>query len=276
MANDVSRSDRQGEALGLIPAAPMPPTPFTMHKYFQLIYVRRGSVPITIGDVSTVLHEGDLALTVPFLFHRNDPAPDAMVMELRIASYLCNEATRVFEHKRPIRPYLRKEELPPLIPSLLKTLSQRVRELSATPAELMEYRFSQRQCVTLLPYLAVLLLEISQSMPLAETDHADISVTEKILTYCNVNYGLEISRDMVARDCNVSLAMVSQTFTQMGISFRDYINALRINRAYAMLTTTKKPITEIIYECGYSNQGTFNRNFQLQFGKSPRDIRQGR
>lgn len=276
MVGELHSSDRRGEALGYVPAAQVIAKPYTVHKYFRLLYVRRGSVPITIGDVSVVLQEGDLALTVPFLFHRNDPAPDALVTELRIAPYLCNEAGRLFEHKRPIRPYLRRDELPPLIPELIKTLGHRAKELSAAPADLVEYRFSQRQCITLLPYISVLLLELHRSMPLMDVEQGDISATEKILTYCNTNYGLEISRDMVARECNVSLAAVSQTFTQMGVSFRDYINALRINRAYALLTTTKKPITEIIYECGYSNQGTFNRNFQLEFGKSPRDIRQGR
>jgi len=77
----------------------------------------------------------------------------------------------------------------------------------------------------------------------------------------------------VAKACKVSPGFISQSFQRLGISFRDYINNLRISHAYELLVNTKKPITEIIYESGFSNQGTFNRNFQDRFGRSPRDLR---
>ena len=278
MANMMPGSYNQyGGAFRLVRFDSMLPYPYTMHEHFELFYIKKGSITLTIDDVTVTLHEGDLSLTVPFVFHKNELAPTAVVEMMNIAPYICSEAAQVFGNKRPLRPYLRSNEISPLVRELLTTIPSFVKELQP-PKHYAEvhstsYAFSRDRCSPIQAYLTVLLLELSHNMPLVEINERNITTMQKVLKYCTANFNQEITRHSVSRDCNVSLGMISQTFNRLGTSFRDYVNTLRINRAYQLLTTTKKPITEIIYECGYSNQGTFNRNFQLQFGKSPRDVR---
>lgn len=269
-----------GGAFRLVLFDSMLPYPYTMHEHFELFYIKKGSIQLTIDDISVTLHEGDLSLTVPFVFHKSELAPDVVVEMMNIAPYICSEAAQVFGNKRPLRPYLRKDEITPLVRELITTIPKIANELQ-TPRQhsalhTTTYQFSRDACGSVQAYLSVLLLELSKHMTLVEIDERNITTMQKVLKYCTANFNQEITRHSVSRDCNVSLGMISQTFNRLGTSFRDYVNTLRINRAYQLLTTTKKPITEIIYECGYSNQGTFNRNFQLQFGKSPRDVRHGK
>lgn len=258
----------------------VPPCTYTMHEHFELFYVKKGTVVLTVDDVTATLCQGDLSLIAPYVFHKNEPAPDAIVETMHIAPYICNDAAQVFGDKQPLRPYLRSKELPFLVREILRSVSEILAQMQDPQTEpeacRTTYQFNQNQCGCFHAYLSVLLLELSRNMPLSEGNKGNTTTMQKILKYCAANFGQEITRRSVSRDCNVSVGMISLTFNRLGTSFRDYINTMRISRAYQLLTTTKKPITEIIYECGYSNQGTFNRNFQLQFGKSPRDVRHGK
>lgn len=247
--------------------------PFTMHERFELLYVRKGTLTLNIDKSTVTLHAGDLALIVPFAFHKNAPAGDFSVEFFSISPQLCPDAAYLFGANRPARPYLRSHEISPLLRELLVAIPEIITKKSAA-ANGDKYRLTLEESKPLQPYISVMLLEVTKKMTLLPVDTRNIPSMQKILHYCSTNFNQEITRDSVAEHCGVSLSSISQTFANLGISFRDYINTLRINRAYQLLTTTKKPITEIIYECGYSNQGTFNRNFQLQFGKSPRDLRQ--
>ena len=275
-----SAYDQSNGSFRLVQFDSILPHPYTIHEHFELFYVKKGSLTVTIDDVTITLNEGDLSLTAPFVFHKNEPSSDVVVEMMHIAPYICSEASQIFGSKRPLRPYLRKREISPLVRELLVAVPKFVKEHQKSRYTQAQhsttYQFTRDRCSPFQAYLSVLLLELSRSMTLVEIDEKNISTVQKVLKYCTANFGQEITRQSVSADCNVSLGTISQIFNRMGTSFRDYVNTLRINRAYQLLTTTKKPITEIIYECGYSNQGTFNRNFQLQFGKSPRDVRHGK
>jgi len=254
--------------------------PYTMHAYFEILYIRKGSLDITIDNVTVTLHPGDIALVTPFVFQKSEAAPNIKLDILRISPYICPDAAATFKNCRPLRPYLKAKEQQPLIRELIAVLpeiiSSRAAPHAAQDGQSASYTLVRDQCGPVVPYLSVLLMELSKAMPLVENIERNSSAMQKVLKYCTDNFNQEITRQMVSRECNVSMGVISQIFNRLGTSFRDYINTLRIDHAYQLLTSTKKPITEIIYECGYANQGTFNRNFQLHFGKSPRDIRHGR
>lgn len=256
----------------------MLPYPYTMHEHFELFRVKKGSLTVTIDDVLVTLEEGDVSLTAPFVFHKSELSPTATVEMMNIAPHLCSEVAHLYNKQKPRQPYIRKANLPPLVNDLLDTIPSIIQGMTKDIG--MDgnhtYALGPQKSTGIQPYLSVLLLELTRCMELVPSDEHNINSMQKVLKYCTANFAQEITRHIVASDCNVSLGMISQTFNRLGTSFRDYINTLRINRAYQLLITTKKPITEIIYECGYSNQGTFNRNFYAQFGKSPRDIRHGK
>ncbi len=56
-------------------------------------------------------------------------------------------------------------------------------------------------------------------------------------------------------------------------SFSRYILEKRLQRACALLTTTRASITEVALQCGFNTISFFNRAFKERFGLSPREYR---
>lgn len=263
-------------AINYTPGCHVNAYPYTMHEHFECFYIRQGEVHMTIDGAAVTLGPGDLSFTSSFLFHRIEHSANARADILIFSPSVCAQVSQLFANRKPVRPYLRKSELPPILEQMMSSLPAVFRELPTggeKPKHTYSYKLGQEECKTLGPYLSVLLLELVRVMPLVTLESANISSMQNILAYCSANYTQDISREAVAQACHVSTGIVSQIFSRMGTSFRDYINSLRIAKAYYLLISTQTPITEIIYECGYSNQGTFNRNFYTQFGMTPRQVR---
>lgn len=58
-----------------------------------------------------------------------------------------------------------------------------------------------------------------------------------------------------------------------GTSLGGYRRRIKIERAISMLATTNKPLSEIAYSCGFSDQSHFIRAFKEQTGLLPKGIR---
>ena len=61
----------------------------------------------------------------------------------------------------------------------------------------------------------------------------------------------------------------------MGISFLEYVNEIRVSHIYYDLVHTDQPISELIEENGFTNQKLFNKTFKRIYGKTPSAIRKG-
>jgi transcriptional regulator GlxA family with amidase domain len=48
---------------------------------------------------------------------------------------------------------------------------------------------------------------------------------------------------------------------------------MRLNKAKELLTASEMSITQIAFAVGFKNLSHFSREFALQFGKSPKEIR---
>lgn len=53
----------------------------------------------------------------------------------------------------------------------------------------------------------------------------------------------------------------------------EYVRTIRLEYASKYLKTTKLTVSEIMYKVGFSNRSYFNREFQKQYGLSPKDYR---
>ena len=58
------------------------------------------------------------------------------------------------------------------------------------------------------------------------------------------------------------------------MNFFDYINSFRLKRVKEELKNSRKPIKEIMYDCGFSNKATFNAIFKKETGCTPSQYRQ--
>lgn len=58
-----------------------------------------------------------------------------------------------------------------------------------------------------------------------------------------------------------------------GTTFKNYINSLRCDFALSLIQTTKKSITEICFESGFSSPSYFSKIFAQKYGKPPNSFR---
>ncbi len=97
---------------------------------------------------------------------------------------------------------------------------------------------------------------------------------QKILDYISENYAHDISLDDLSDVLNYSTSTISHMFpTFIGISFKKYLNKVRIDKALDLLKDNSINITDIATQCGYNNVRAFNSAFKTETGATPTEIR---
>jgi len=73
---------------------------------------------------------------------------------------------------------------------------------------------------------------------------------------------------------NMSRATFSRHFQKvLGLSFTQFLQSIRLEKARNLLVSSDKSITEIAFESGFSNLSHFNKIFKKRWSMSPRDLR---
>ncbi len=99
----------------------------------------------------------------------------------------------------------------------------------------------------------------------------------EIITYVNEHYQKNITLDDMSERTGFSKEYFCRFFKQyMGITFLRYLNEVRISHAGTLLSTTDLPISDILLECGFTNQTLFNRLFKEIYGMTPRQARKNK
>ena len=81
----------------------------------------------------------------------------------------------------------------------------------------------------------------------------------------------------IARELGVSKYHLSHVFSaRLHTSFREYVNALRLDCARDLLAATELSMLEVSMESGFDSLRTFNRVFQERFRQTPSQYRKSR
>ena len=92
--------------------------------------------------------------------------------------------------------------------------------------------------------------------------------------YLYTNYMTPIRIEELAERCHMSQTHFRRLFLAIiGVSPLQFINALRVDRAGLLLTSTSETILEIAQSVGFASLSSFNRHFIKQKGMTPRDFR---
>lgn len=226
----------------------------SFHVHAELVYVIEGSVPVTVDGIEHTLVAGEIAFLFPYLTHSYEKSPDSNSIVL-----LFDPAATFFD-----------DTLLTCKPSCF------YREGSAF-CPMMERIVSlyRQGCVkTARAYLNAVVGELLELLTLEERGSADRDITMQLLSYCEEHYTEPITAKSVADALYISQSYVSKVFAKkLRCSFREYINALRVQRVTVLLRETDKMILQIMSECGFQNQSNFNRVFRSLTGMSPKEYR---
>jgi two-component system response regulator YesN len=99
-------------------------------------------------------------------------------------------------------------------------------------------------------------------------------VVEQAEEYIRRNYTHDITLNDISVEVFVSPQYLSRIFhCEKGISFIEYLNRYRIDRAKELLHEKNIPITEVSSEAGYNDYKYFSNVFKKYAGLTPRDFR---
>ena len=86
-----------------------------------------------------------------------------------------------------------------------------------------------------------------------------------------------LSVEDVAKETGLSSSHFSTVFRKAtGQTFVEHVQRRRVEEAKGLLLGTPKTVTEICFQCGFTNLTHFNRVFQQWTGASPRQYRQSK
>ncbi len=110
----------------------------------------------------------------------------------------------------------------------------------------------------------------------SQTNHERSMIIQQAKTFIDNHFDdPDLQMNKVAAQFSLSPNHFSTVFSQeMGESFRDYINNLRINRAKELLSTTSILCSQVAYQCGYNDPHYFSTFFKKKTGVTPQEFRE--
>ncbi len=97
---------------------------------------------------------------------------------------------------------------------------------------------------------------------------------KKIITFLLENYSTETTQEAIADDFGMTRENLSRLFKkQTGITFREFLNSVRIRHAFFDLLNTDDSITDIALNNGFPDSRGFIRQFKKKYGQLPADFR---
>jgi len=100
-------------------------------------------------------------------------------------------------------------------------------------------------------------------------NHEDRSI-HKVQEWIEANYKKQISNDALAIEFGFSERNLKRRFKlATGISLKQYLQKVRVDKAKKLLISTKQTIDEIAYAVGYENSNFFIKLFKKHQNKTP-------
>lgn len=129
-------------------------------------------------------------------------------------------------------------------------------------------------CLKMRNSLIELLLLIREFSNTRNSINTKIGEIDPICEYIKSNYYKNIDLKSIADDHAINYAYLSTLFKQKtGISFKNYINGIRLKKTAELLSQTEMSISGICFDSGFNDLANFYRLFKKHFGVSPQKYR---
>ena len=228
-----------------------------MHESVELVFLIEGSAHAFAGGRDYRLSAGDFFVVFPNSIHYYDNCINNRAIVVIVPLDMLAEFRSILTAKS-------------IVSSVVRNVDSRAADLLYS---LITYDGKYKNEAI----RGMLLAAFSMILEKADfSDKANFNGTtiESILEFCEKQYREELSLESVAKKLGISKSYISHVFTdKIHMSFRDYINSIRLNTSLHLLRQDKLNITDIASESGFGTVRTFNRAFKKKFGISPREYR---
>lgn len=243
------------------------------HEEVEIKYFYEGDTTLIVGSETIVAHPGDIVIVDPYEFHTT-----VSMGKKRGKNHLFMVGLDFFKdrsiHGLDLRSLLIGRRLS------FYSLIRRNTELSNVLCQVaQEYKNKKEHYLTAIESLMtqVFITLLREAVRDGESDpprsenmryYADIDPALRII---HTQYMRKITVDELADACNVSKCYFCRIFRYAtGRTAIQYITEYRLRFADAMLSNTKKNISQIAEECGFSDESYFSRCYKKIYGVSPK------
>lgn len=235
-----------------------------LHNDLELIYISEGS-----GSISTKLNKyeikkGDVILLNAFEAHKINANKRLTCVIIQISNHFLREyypsIRNVIFNEANLKNVLDRKAF-----NNLKELIIKVAYAYFKEDDLYELK-----CVGLLSDLLCILLTNVSTTLLSENEYhqkkRNSQRINRLLSYIESNYQNKISLKYLADSEHITDTHLSHIFSnELGISFQDYLNKIRLENALRLFSDSSLSLTDIAIQSGFSELKYLNKTFENRF-----------
>lgn len=239
------------------------------HDYIEIIFVLSGSIKLIISSKEFELNERDLIFVNSGETHRivsdNNKKNMILVTRIDLKNYdttYKNIKNYYFKNNNEIDKKQKNNLIKLLISLYLET---------RTGKSIKSDEIVNNIIKTLIDEFDF----INQDTKYGKNDTMMINRLHRIIGYIKENYMVNISLKEISDREDLSLYYLSHLIKdKFGMNFREYLNFLRLDNAVKLLLSTDKRLIDISFECGFSDQRYFYKQFNKIYNIGPSDFRE--
>ncbi len=239
------------------------------HSDMEILLVNEGSVMVHTAQQHYLLEKDDICLVNRNEIHSLTRTKETnTILAIQFDCNFCKAYYPAFQRVEFILKHIKKKEYPEIWQMISGCLNEMVTDFSRKDPG---YQLKLTGTLNLMVY------SMLAGIPYEEIEEGRISAKEKnlarlnrIVNYIQENYMNRITLKDLAEIENLDMSYMSHFIKrQLGISFQDYVNKIRLEKAVDMIQSTRKTQLDICIECGFSDYRYLNKLFIKEYGCTP-------
>ena len=227
--------------------------PRHIHRSFELITVTSGHMDVCVGQNNYRLSAGDAVLIFPNQLHSLESSQS----EHMLIIFSPNIVNTYYSRSIGIQPKSNKFSVTPHLMSQIESLDE---GCSAVKKKAVLYSV----CAL-----------FDESAEYEKRESSENDLLSRIFNYIDQNFEKDSSLEALSTALGYSCSYLSRYFKDTtAMPYNSFVNKYKISKACYMLTNTDKTILECSLDSGYSSLRSFNRNFKIHVGTTPKEYRE--
>lgn len=254
--------------------------PLHAHNYVEIFYVVSGSVTHVVQGEQITICAGELLFMNQYVRHEilecgeNDLAVNFIVMPeffgkvmqmVGEGNILADFMVNILQQKGSMAQYL---YFPVAYDRCIQNLMGNI-IFSITHKQHNTEHIHQ----TAMGLLFLYLLNQAEKVRLPNENEAANMLMLAVEQYVREEYRAGTLHELAGRIGYSQSALSRLIKKYTGMNFKEIQARQRMERAYALLCQTSRPIREVAAEVGYENQNFFYKRFHMQYGMTPKEAR---
>lgn len=248
------------------------------HNSIEIIYILSGELEVVIEGKSALYTKGSIALINSRLIHATKCTSETETLLIQIPypfvkKYIPDISNILFHFDYFTEDVTKQRQI-----HSIKLLLQHMLALTKEHADYTDggkLRFH----TMLFQLLTILYEDFKEEQILADyMKHGkNLSRLEPVLEFTNQKYREPITLQEAAAVISLQTEYFCRFFKKnMGITYMQYLNEIRLSHIYNDLLATDKPLSLLLEQHGFLNYKLFRRMFYEKFGSTPGAMRKSR